>query len=271
MLNDNNYPREASMKRGDPLNPKFEQIPSTALGTTQELEATPGLVENTSGTTSKKPSQNAANHSEFLNLAPEKENIFSWYAGVFSDTSTEDTLKDSEIRQQDRSLGVHTDGKLEEKFIVDENKIADTLTTMHLSLCTSEFKKYREYRKCPSGTASEVNARLAALMKEDEQTRHKLRNGDSRRRHSITDSIKNDSPIPDRAPHLSASKSDSEDNSTSGRDYHWLLKRKIRFVRVMKKLFQLFLPLSNTSEMSAKYWGAINFLLQVLALESMTA
>lgn len=253
------------------MTPKPETILSTAPGTTQEVQATPAPEENSSDTTSTRPSQPAPNHANSRSLASEKKTVFFWYAAVFSDISTVYTIKNTGTKQQDQDLDVHNNDKLDDCVLIDEDKIADTLTTMHSSLCTSEFKKYREYRKCPTGTLQEVNARLAALMKEDEQARLKSRNGNSRRRHRSNDDTEQDSPESEyHVPHISASISDSEDTSTNGRDYHRLLKRKRKFVRIMKKLFQLFLPLRYTSEMITKYWGAVDMILQVLALGFVT-
>ena len=258
------------MKKGDTLTPKSELIFSTAPGMTQELQATLGPEESTSQTTSERASQSAQTHTQFLSSASDKKNIFSWYAAVFSDDSTERPTKDTETNRQDQEFDIHNDGKTDKSFLVDENKIADTLTTMHSSLCTSEFKRYREYRKCPTGTVQKVNARLVALMKEDEQARRKPKTEDSTRRQNGNDSTEHDSPESDHLRYLSASSSDSEETSTIGRNSHLLLKKKRKFVRVMKKLFQLYLPLRYTSEMIAKYWGAVDLLLQVLISGYMT-
>ena len=258
------------MKKGDTLTPKSELILGTAPGMTQERQATLGPEENTSQTTSERPSQSAQTHTQFLSLASDKKNIFSWYAAVFSDDSTERTTKNTETNRQDQESDVHNDGKVDKSFLVDENKIADTLTTMHSSLCTSEFKRNREYRQCPTGTVQEVNARLVALMKEDEQARRKPKTKDSTRRQNGNDGTEHDSPESDHLRSLSASSSDSEEISTIERNSHPLLKKKRKFVHIMKKLFQLFLPLRYTSEMIAKYWGAVNLLLQVLISAFMT-
>ena len=219
-------------------------------------------MENASEEASKRRGQSAPSHTQFKSLASDKKNIFSWYAAVFSDTSTEYTIRNTETDQQDPDLGAHNDEKLDKGFSVDENKIADTLTAMHSSLCTSEFPKYREYRKCPTGTVQETNAQLAALMKEDVQAKREPKSGDSARRHNGNNGTE---PELDRGRCLSTSTSDSEGTSRSERHYHRLFKRKRRFVHVMKELFQVFLPLRYTSEMIAKYWGAVNVLLQVLS------
>ena len=249
------------------MNPKPEIIPSTAPDMTQKLQApaSPSPEENSSDTTSKKPSSNAPNHPNFQSLASDKKNIFFWYAAVISDTSTEDTIQNTATKQQNENFNVHNSDKLDEMVVVDENKIANTLKTMHSSLCNSEFEKHREYCKCPTGTVQEIKVRLATLMEEDEQARRKPRNADSKRRHSGDDSFEQDSPESDHEPYFSASASDWDQPSTSGRGYHRLLMRKRRFVSIMKKLFQLFLPLRYTSEMTSKYWGAVNLLLQVFA------
>ena len=258
------------MKKGDTLTPKSELIFSTAPGMKQELQASLGPEENTSQTSSERPSQSAQTHTQSLPLALDKKNIFSWYAAVFSDDSTERTTKNTETNRQDQEFDVHNDGKMDKSFLVDENKIADALAKMHSSLCTSEFKRYREYRKCPTGTVQEVNARLVALMKEDEQARCSPKTEDSARRQNGNDSTEHDSPESDHLRYLSANSSDSEAISTIGRNSHLLLKRKRKFVRIMKKLFQLFLPLRYSSEMIVKYWGAVDLLLQVLISGFMT-
>ena len=250
--------------------PNPETIPSTAPGTTQKLQASPSPEENSSDATSKKPSSHAPNHTKFQPLASDKKNIFFWYAAVIKDTLTEDTIQNTATKQQNQDLDVHNNNKLDGSFVVDENKIANTLTTMHSSLCNSEFKKHREYCKCPTGTVEEIKVRLATLTKEDEQARRKPRDADSKRRHSGDDSFEQDSRESDHEPDFSASASDSDQTSTSGRAYHRLLERKRKFVSIMKKLFQLFLPLRYTSEMTSKYWGAVNLLLQVLHLDLST-
>ncbi|KAL8791931.1 MAG: hypothetical protein Q9195_005507 [Heterodermia aff. obscurata] len=259
VLVDSGYIRRASRESEDPLTRQPGHALSTAPGTTQELPDNPGPVQSTSETTSKGPSQSAPSHTELLSLASNKKTIFSWFAAVFLDISTKHAIKNTEINQQDQKLDVYNDDKLDKSFSVDGNKIADTLTAMHSSLCTSEFKKHREYRKCPNGTIQEVNAKLTALTKEYEQARRKSTNGDSTGRHNGNNGTQQES---DRVPYLFASTSDSEEVSPRGRGYHRLLERKRKFVRIMKKLFSLFLPLSYTSEMTAKYWGAVDFLLQ---------
>ena len=260
---DSHYVSEASKKRGDPATPKAECILSTAPGMTKGLQATHGPEENTSESASLRPGQPASNRAEFFSLSSHKKNIFSWYAGIFSDTSTGDTLENSETNKQDFKSDVPNDDKLDESLIIDEKQISDTLTTMHLSLSSSRFKKYREYRKCPIGTVQEVNARLAALMKKDEQARRKPGKGVSPRRRNGNHDNEQDSPEADHVQYLSASTSDSEEISTGGRNRDRLLKEKKAFVHTLKKLHQLFLPLKYTSEMTEKYWGAVNLLLQV--------
>ena len=252
------------------MTPKPETILSTTPGTTQELQVTPSPEKNSSEAASKGPSQPAPNHTKVQSLPSDKKSIFFWYAAVFSDTPTVHTTITTKTKQQDQNLEVHSHDKLDESFSVDENKIADTLTTMHSSLCTSEFKKYREYRKCPTGTVQQVNARLAALMKEDEPAKNNPRNEGFKHRHRGNDGTEQDTPESDHERFISASSSESEYASTNVRGHHRLLKNKRKFVGLMKKLFQLFLPLRYTSEMITKYWGAVDLLLQVLALGFVT-
>lgn len=124
-------------------------------------------------------------------------------------------------------------------YVIDKTWIEDNLAEMHSSLSSSRFRRYREYRKCPMATVEDVNATLAGVVTKDREAMSE-----------------HDEQLKD-----SASFTDSEDFEivSSRFDTH----AKESFVRTMKVIFKFFLPLGQTSEMIAKYWGAVNLLIQV--------
>lgn len=123
--------------------------------------------------------------------------------------------------------------------VIDKTWIEDNLAEMHSSLSSSRFRRYREYRKCPMATVEDVNATLARVLANDTEA---MSEHDEQLEHS-------------------ANSTDSEDSEIVSR--HFDTHAKKRFVRTMKVIFRFFLPLAQTSEMVAKYWGAVNLLIQV--------
>lgn len=186
----------------------------------------------------------------------DESHIFSWFAAI--PNSSKMSIGQSQDRfPQDYTINVDEGVKAKQSFLVDRDMIENTLMDMHSYLCTSQFKKNREYRKCPVGTIGEVNATLASSVQE-EQTANSEPVTKSHRSRDASDGEKEG--LKESGDIISDSVSDG---SFRRIQHQFSAKRKILFVRITKKLFQLFLPLDHTSAMVLKYWGAVKLLLQV--------
>jgi len=195
-------------------------------------------------------------------------NIFSWLAAVPSHSEA------PKRQSRDRSIPDHTVDVNEnieagQSFRVDRNKIEDTLTDMHSFLCTSQFKRNREYRKCPLSTVEEVEATVAQLLREERspetepgKKRRRRRRAKRSSRDDSDSGTEGSRASGDRARTWTITASDSKDpDRGSGRQRRTQMIKE--FVKISKTLFQLFLPLDHKSEMVSKYWGAVNLLVQV--------
>lgn len=191
--------------------------------------------------------------------ASDEKTVFSWFAAIPDDSEARNG------RFQDRHLDQHNVAnskniKVKREFGVDEAKIEDTLAKMHSSLSASSFRSNGDYRRCPSGTVEEVNATLERLRK-DEETHQKRDQSPPRQRH---DSKRYQPQVyNDVRGSYSTGNPNLRESFIAPQGYAGLVQAKSRFFHIMKALFQTFLPIDYTSDMVAKYWGAVNLLLQV--------
>lgn len=204
-----------------------------------------------------------------FNLASsDNAHLFSWFAAV-PNHSTTPKCQSQERSNPDHTIEVTEHIEAEQNFLVDRNKIEDTLTDMHSFLCTSQFKKNREYRKCPLSTVEEVDATLAHLIRgernhEPEPVRksHQPRRANRSSRNDSDSGGGGSRASDDNVRSSSTTASDPSESARRLIDRHRPQMMKT-FMKISKTLFQLFLPLDYKSEMISKYWGAINLLIQV--------
>ncbi|KAL8757990.1 MAG: hypothetical protein Q9184_004061 [Pyrenodesmia sp. 2 TL-2023] len=222
--------RKASAKSANSTTSTFSAQTSLRLDVRRGSQASPGLKESLPGATKATPSRSTSKGIESLESRADEENVFSWFAAVPNTSPKRNTVGRAEYKE-----------KMEEKpsYVIDKSWIEDNLAEMHSSLSSSRFRRYREYRKCPMATVEDVNATLARVVANDREASSEH---DEQSKHS-------------------ASFTDSEDSEVVSR--HFDTHAKKSFVRTMKVIFKFFLPLEQTSEMVAKYWGAVNRLIQV--------
>lgn len=241
---------------------------SQESGARQTTEAQPNLSTYHSDLAGATVDELFPKHTSVDLASNNSVNIFSWFAAVPSPSSMSQRQPrhKSDIK---RTNDVSEDIEAGRSFLVDRNKVEDTLTNMHSFLCTSRFKKHREYRKCPVSTPEEVEATLATLIRgkpnpESEPTENSHRNRQAKRsKRDDSDSEKEGIRASDgkgRSPPIMA----SDTEVMAGRfmrQHHAQMSKRV--TKTSKALFQFFLPLHYKSEMVLKYWGAINLLIQV--------
>ena len=210
----------------------------------------------------------------------DKPHILLWMTAI---SGTSETSNAPNARPRDRPprdyYNTSTDPKstVRRNFLFDNTRLENILVDMHSSLSTSGFRKYREYRRCPSNTVEEVYNTLRLPIEdfqEDSQGRDRERwqsaepYGDGINR-TENDSEASDNAVASRPRRKRSStryKRRSSSRSPSPLSVHSKASQQKKFVQISKTLFQLFLPLTRTSEMVFKYWGAVNALLQVRGL-----
>lgn len=221
-------------------------------------QASPGLKEGLPEATEATPSRSTSKGNESLQPGTDEENIFSWFAATPNTPKTRNTLGRAESQQEYK-------GNMKEKqsYVIDKSRIKNILAEMHSSLSSSRFRRHREYRKCPIATVKDVDATLARLVTNDRDAMSELEGRKRRHLPRIEDSSGQDSTDSSdvQSKHF-ASSTGSEDSSQIESRHNNLIAKK-KFVRTLKLIFKFFLPLEQTSEMVAKYWGAVNFLIQV--------
>ena len=151
-----------------------------------------------------------------FSIHDDESHLLLWFASIPQipqDTTDATSTQSHSSTTSDRYRG----------FSIDWDKIENILTDMHSYCMASRFKKYREYRECPSGTLNDINSTLKQCY--------------------------------DQLKSLPSSKT-SKHQQRAGR-------RLMHFVLIAQQFFRLYLPLRYTSEMLSKYWGAIHCLLQV--------
>lgn len=175
-------------------------------GSRQAAQTSVTSKEVRSEAASTTPSKSAPTGSKPISLfVSDRMNLFSWFAAV-PDTSKAPNEQSRKRSQQDHNSGAHNNLKGKQSYIVDEKRIEETLTDMHFSLCGSNFKKHREYRKCPSGTIHDVEAELARIAKEDskaykgprERSSKGRRDGSNRAEKDLTESDNSQRSSPSR-------------------------------------------------------------------------
>lgn len=80
--------------------------------------------------------------------------LYSWFAAVANHSKMHKSHSRDKF-DPEYAIDVDEDIGAGQSFLVDGNEIEDTLTDMHSFLCTSQFKKDREYGKCPLSTVEE--------------------------------------------------------------------------------------------------------------------
>ena len=202
-------------------------------------------------------SESSKNDLETLN----RFHVFPWFAAI----------------PNDESINTGNKRKATQEFVTDWIVVEDTLTDMHSYLCTSQFKKHREYKRCPGSTVGDVEATLARLILEEHNTRPRPTRKSRRRHRRRSPSIYDRGSRERRS--REESHSESERSIGSYERYEKVRREKARilehakhgiftrkrkkFIRTLKTMFELFLPLDHTADMVSKYWGAIYILLQV--------
>lgn len=155
-------------------------------------------------------------------------------------------------------------------FQYDMKRLKKIFADMDKRLRSKNFKKYRAYKKCPSRTLQEVDARSWQIIQECQKAQQKagpgskpeqnnrsppstIDEGDSRIRHVHIRKERSGSPVIDEA---------QRGNDEPHRSVRELRELK-KFLRMAKTLFMCFLPLGFDSALVAKYWGAIYEVIEV--------
>lgn len=230
------------------------------LSTTQ---ATSGFQQHEGqDTDTARETQAPLNLNHTYSAAFDERKVFSWFAAIPDDSEARDGRVQG-LHLDQHNVASSNNVRVKRNFGVDEVKIRDTLAKMHSSLSTSSFGKCGEYRRCPSGTVKEVNETLAWL-RNDEEAHHERDRSVPRQRHDINDHQPQGLAEYDYIQgNCSAGSTHLQKSFITHQGHVGFVQTKSKFVHIMKALFQTFLPIDYTSEMVAKYWGAVNFLLQV--------
>lgn len=230
-------------------------------GTRRKTGVSSNLSSPNSDSSGRRRSKPFLNRMNVKLASSDNANIFSWLAAVPS--HSEAPKRQSRDRSiPDHTIDVNENIEAGQSFLVDRNKIEDTLTDMHSFLCTSQFKRNREYRKCPLSTVEEVEATAAQLLRKERNPETEPNKRRRRRRAKRSNRDDSDSEKEPSRASGDITASDSKDSDRGAR--HQRRTRMMKeFVKISKTLFQLFLPLDFKSEMVSKYWGAVNLLVQV--------
>ena len=184
--------------------------------------------------------------------SPKRFHSFLWLAATQYRPSASQGL-DRNARNSTQNTSDEARSMKSGGFFVDWARVEDSLTDMHSYLCTSQFKKSREYKRCPSSTMGEVDTIIEQLKQEVPEPKKK----DSRHRSrasSHDDSDDSESGIKSR---------EQIRDEIQSLEHERRMREKKKLVRISKTLFEFFLPLEFSSEMISKYWGAVQLLLQV--------
>ena len=225
-----------------------------------ELLLNRGSVQRESSRHSSSPGDphlGPSNWEDFRTNPKSSERFHFFFCFAAEPTQEHSNLK-RDLRSLARNQDENTSGDAsyiaERGFLVDRNKVENTLADMHSYLCASQFRKHREYKKCPSSTAEALDNLVARLIQEGRSTK-----AEPQRRRSRPEN--GDRAREDESLEEYSYKKYQEEISRS--EEKRLLGRKRSLVKISKTLFQFFLPLEFTSEVGAKYWGAVQLLLQV--------
>ena len=236
----------------------------------QSDTASPGLDGFDSNLISSTKLGKAGYRDTMTNLACFNEShIFTWFAAIPKDSRMHKRQAQGLVNITDARTSQSV--KARQSFLVDGTKVEGMLTDMHSFLCSSRFKKHREYRRCPSNAVGEVDSACQERIQEyqnamneiksEKQRRTRRREGDSRG--------ESQSGQETRTKSRKTERSDSDGptgTSAAGKrrlNQRVSIMRERKLIKLSKTLFQFFLPLDFRSDMVLKYWGAIKLILQV--------
>ena len=263
----------------DPHRPNFPMPGEESMSSgsilfdiTTSVESTSSTAQATSGpqpqqhegqdTDSGRETQATLKPKYNNSAAFDKKSVFSWFAAIPNDSEAYDSrFQDSYLDQH--NVAGSNNVKVKRNLAVDDIKIRDILAKMHSSLSISSFQRCGEYRSCPSSTVEEVNETLAWLRNDEGAHHQRDRSAPSQRHGNYDRQPQGLAEYDDIQESHSTSNPNLQDSFVAHQGHAGLLDAKIKFVHTMKALFETFLPIDYTSEMVAKYWGAVKFLLQV--------
>lgn len=163
----------------------------------------------------------------------------------------------------------------------DEQSICFTLDTQRLEQKVSQLQSYlktknrvghRAYIQCPAHSLDDVEARKADIVR---LTKEKEKSTNAREREALEAELRRAKRYSGRRGRREVPSSQdtspdpyrnrrSRSRSSKSTDVDLPDQKRAKFiVRISKQLFAFFFPLTYSSSMTKKYWGAINWLLHV--------
>ena len=150
-------------------------------------------------------------------------------------------------------------------FQYDMKKLQKTFADMDKRLRSNKYSRYsHEYKKCPSRTLEEVERRSLQILQEGEKSSKEAETG-SKPGEDINSTAPNDDDGNSGEQHIHLH-TDHFDDTRRIKALTKHSRQQMKFLKTAKTLFTFFLPLGFISALVAKYWGAVDVLIEVKAV-----